>query len=189
MTGPRLALRDGWRPAVAGLAMGGVTTAIVATSTTSALGSFVTRGAVAGLVILAVGLAIGSDRLVGSASLPVLGAALLGADQSGGLVLGRSIIIGCLWYVTLELCWASIELRSDTARTAALGLQRIREVATVVVGAVVVGLGGLAAASVAPTRTVLVRVVVVAAVLVATAAAVRQLAVTSWRTEPTSDPS
>ena len=56
----------------------------------------------------------------------------------------RSMIVGCLWYVALELAWDSIERRNGVARSSALELRRTNEVAVVVVVALAVSVGGYA---------------------------------------------
>ena len=94
------------------------------------------RLALAGLILFGLTLALGSARLVGLATLPMLGAALVAADGRASI---GSIVVGCLWYVTLELAWDSIERRDGGERTAAYAHRRVFEVTTVVTLTLAVG--------------------------------------------------
>lgn len=171
-------VRAGSMAATGALALGAATTAIIVESA-STYTWLVSRGAFLGLIVLAVGTAFGSERVVALATAPTLGSALLGVTAGGELAWGRSIIIGCLWYASLELAWASIEHRDGTIRTPAVGRSRLQEVATVVIVAVLVAGVGAAASSFAPERTLVVRVLVVSAVLLSVVGALRHLSTTA----------
>lgn len=166
-------LRPGWPAAVAGalLATGA---ALWLTSTAETTLWFTYRATVAGLVLFGLGLVFGSERLVGLAAIPVLTAAVLSTPDTD-IDLGRALIIGCLWYISTELAWESIGWRSDTILTLAITTQRIREVATVVIIAIVIGLAGIGLATQAPSRTLLLRAFAVASVVIALAVALVQL--------------
>lgn len=183
MSGPRLAVRPGWRPALAAAVLS-VVTALAAVG--DSLGAGLRTGAgplwwlapsaVAGAVaLLLAGLSIGSDRLVGIASLPMLVGAGERLDSIDQALSGRPLIVGCLWFVTLELAWASIERRDDVARPPAVDRQRVYEVALVVVVTVVVGVVAILVVPLAPPRTLLVRGMILALVLVLMAEVVRRL--------------
>ncbi len=168
-------LRAGWRAAAGAFGVASLTAAVVSTAD-GELGWLAVRGAVIALVAFTAGLVGGSQRLAGLASLPMLLGALVGPDQANGPPWGRSLIVGCLWYVALELAWASMEQRRDVDRTEAVGRQRRREVAQVVMVAILVGAGGSLLASVAPTRTLALQAAVIAAFVAAMVGAAQRLA-------------
>lgn len=172
--GTTVALRQGWVAAVGAVTLGALTAFIVA-GTESDYPWLVSRIALVGLALLAMGTAIGSEHAVGLASAPMLGAAVLGATAGGDTAWGRSMMIGCIWYVASELAWASIEQRDGTRRSAAVSNRRLQEVATVVIVGLGVGLAGAAASSLAPERTLVVRALVIGAALIALAGAARHL--------------
>lgn len=172
--GRRIVLRWGWPAAAAGLGVASLTAAVVSTAD-GELGWLAMRASLIALAVLVAAVVVGSPRLAGLASLPMLLGALVGPDQSNGPPWGRSLIVGCLWYVALELVWASIEQRRDVERTEAVDRQRRREVAQVVMVAILVGTGGAVLASVAPTRTLALRAAVIAAVVAAMIGAAQRL--------------
>lgn len=170
-----VSVRPGWSSALVALALAATTAVLIGHWADDA--SWLTvRGSLAGLLLLGTGLAVGSTGLVGAASLPILAAAVIGIDRPGGHAWGPALLLAVLWYVTTESAWLSIEARTETVRTAAIERQRAREVATVVVVSVSVGLGGMAFASLAPPRTAAVRAAAASVVLVGLAALARHLA-------------
>lgn len=181
-----IALQPGWQPGAAGLAVASICTVVVARAG-SAIPWLEIRAPLAGLVFLAAGLLIGSERLVGFASLPMLAGALLSVEPIDGPAWGRSLIVGCLWYVALELAWASVERRDGVERAEAIGRQRRREVSQVVIVAIAVGLGSALLATVAPARSLFVRGVVIAGFLAALIAAADRLTTSRPETDEPGD--
>ena len=114
MSGRRLAVRPGWLPALAASVLSfGTALAVVGDPLDAGSGTgtgppwwLAPSVVAAGVALLLTGLLIGSDRLVGLASIPML----LGAGERLGSIdealSGRPLIVGCLWFVTLELAWA-----------------------------------------------------------------------------------
>lgn len=182
-----LVLRQGWPAALAGTLLAAAT-AVMVIGTSTMLVWLIGRLAVVGVVVFLLGVGFGSERLTGLASLPMLIAAVVGIDPGQGLAWGRALAIGCLWYAALEAGWGSIEHRHGARAGAAIAKQRVREVATVVFTAVVVGIGGVALTAMAPTRTVAVRALMVTAVLVALTLALRHLQATAPDLDTTSEP-
>jgi hypothetical protein len=125
-----------------------------------------------GVILVACALALGSARLIGVATLPMLGAALIASAVADEPAWARSIVLGILWYVAAEVAWDGIERRDGVNRSSAFDNRRIDEVAVVVTLSLVIAGAGLLAASFAPTRTIfsvgLVIVGLLAALLFAT---------------------
>ena len=132
---------------------------------------------VVGLILLMIFLVVGSARWIGSASLPMLGTIMLEAGFGDGPSWIRSIVIGCLWFATLEMSWDSIERRSGAKHTQAATARRLQEVATVISLALVIGLVASAATSFAPDRSVLLQALVLGGLLAAFVVLIRQAAV------------
>lgn len=154
----------GWAIGLTALGLAGVTAALVASLSVTA-GWLATRLAVGAVIVLVLGLTLGSSTLVGLATAPMLLGATVGLDRPEGHAWGQTLLIGLLWYVTAEVAWAAIEAREATVRSSAVNQLRVREVTTVVLVAALVGLGATAMAEFAPARTVLVRALTIAAVL------------------------
>lgn len=174
MSREALSLRPGWPAALLALAVG-VGTAVWSAVTADALLWLSYRATIAGLLFFGLGLIVGSERLVGFAAAPILAVAVFGTDGSPEIDLGRSLIIGCGWYIATELAWESIAWRSDAVRSRAIAAQRTREVATVLIVAIVVGLTAIGLTSLAPSRTLLLRAFAVGSVVASLAVAMVQL--------------
>jgi hypothetical protein len=175
MSGWSLELRPGWLPGLGAVALASITGAITVADAGAAPSWPVSVGVGVGIGLLVVGLMLGSERVVGIASIPMLvGAAESLAPHVGEASL-RPLIIGCLWFVSLELAWSSIERRDGVARPAAVDRQRVYEVSMVVVVTILVGLAATLVLPLAPTRTLLVRGVILGLVLAVMAEAVRRL--------------
>ncbi len=139
---------------VAALGLAGVIAGII---TVSSRGQAEIAGQLAafGLIVVAFALALGSARLVGVATLPMLGAALIASAAADEPAWARSIVLGILWYVTAELAWDAIERRDGVTRSSAFNNRRIDEGAIVVTLSLAITAAGLLASSFAPVRTVL----------------------------------
>jgi hypothetical protein len=180
----RVTLRPGWRPGVGGLVLAAVTGAAIIDAAGSVVAPtgrpmwLVVTGVLAAVVIFAIGLMIGSERVVGFASLPMLAAALESVDVVAGTVSGRSLIVGCLWFVSVESAWSSIERRDDVVRPAAVDRQRLYDVSVIVAVTVIVGLAAALLLPLAPARTLLVRAAILGLVLALMAEAIRRLRLT-----------
>lgn len=157
-------LAPGWTIGLTALGLAATTAVLVASLSVTA-GWLAARLAVGAVITLVLGLSVGSSALVGLATAPMLLGATIGLDRPEGHAWGQTLLIGLLWYLTAELAWAAIDAREATVRSSAVHQLRIREVSTVVLVAVLVGLGATALAEFAPARTVLVRGLAIAAVL------------------------
>ncbi len=89
-----LKLRPGW-PAAAAAAIVGGGTALWSAATADDLLWLTYRATAVGLLFFIVGLAIGSERLVGLAAAPILAGAVFSADAGAEIDLGRALIVGC----------------------------------------------------------------------------------------------
>lgn len=178
-------LRPGWPAGLVALALTAVTAVLVERWSVQAPW-LALRGALGSVLLVTAGLAIGSSSLIGLASVPLLAAAAVGIDRPTGHAWGQALVLAVLWYLACEAAWASIEARSDTVRSPAIGRQRVREIAVVAVTSILVGVAGIALASMAPVRTATVRAVAVAIVLVGLAALGRHLTARSTPAERTS---
>ncbi len=147
-------LAGGRMQSVAALGLAGVIAGII---TVSSRGQAEIAGQLAafGLIVVAFALALGSARLVGVATLPMLGAALIASAAADEPAWARSIVLGILWYVTAELAWDAIERRDGVTRSSAFNNRRIDEGAIVVTLSLAITAAGLLASSFAPVRTVL----------------------------------
>jgi hypothetical protein len=180
MSGEGLTVRPGWPAAVAGVVVAAATSLwLIRTGETWLWLS--PRLVLAGLALYVLSVGMGLQRGIGCAAVPVLTAAVFSEDVTGGIDWGRPLIIGCMWYVASELGWESIE-RSDIVASRAVGSQRQREVATVVIVTIAIGLLAAGAATFAPTRTLLLRAFAVVAVVAALGAALNRL---NRQAEPT----
>ncbi len=171
---PRLVVRAGWPLSLAALAAAALTALLIGLWAVN-IEWLAIRLGVAGAVVLAAGLLVGSSGLVGLATLPALAGAVIGLDRPEGHAWGRALLLAVLWYVAVELAWAAIERRDGTRRTPAVDRLRVQEVATVVTVVVVVGVAGSLLTTVAPVRTVPVRGLAVLAVLAGVVAIGRHL--------------
>lgn len=161
---PRLEVRAGWPLSLAALTVAALSAVLIILWAVN-IEWLAARLGVAGLLILAVGVLLGSTGLVGFATLPALAGATIGLDRPQGHAWGQALLIAVLWYVAVELAWAAIERRDGTERSPAVARLRVREVATVVAVVVVVGVAGSLLTTLAPVRTVPVRALAVVAVL------------------------
>lgn len=113
------------------------------------------RLALVGVALFVTGLALGRAGIVGLASLPVLGGALAGLADGAETDWVRSIVLGCLWYLAVELAWEAIERRDGADRTEAFNARRIEETTTVVTISLLITVAGALLSFLAPARTVL----------------------------------
>jgi hypothetical protein len=170
-------LQNGVAQALMALVVAAASAATIAVSHWTA-GNVAGRFALAGVVVFAIGLAFGSARLVGVASLPVLGSALLASATGESPAWVRSIVVGCLWYVAVELAWDSIERRNGVKRSSALEFRLFNEVASVVVISLGVTVVAYAASGLDAPRTVIGQAAIVVALFAALLFATRRLTAT-----------
>lgn len=180
-------LREGGRQTVAALGLAGVTAGVVAASSW-AQSEIAGRLAIVGVALFAIALVLGSPRLVGLATLPVLGGALIASAAAAEPAWVRSIVLGCLWYVAAELAWDAIERRDGTERSSALDNRRTYEVATVVMLSLTITTVGFLVSFLAPARTMLVVGLVVLGLLAALRLATRHLADAQGQGATSGDP-
>jgi len=139
------------------------------------------RAAVAQLMVVAAilhsgFLIIGSARWVGVSTMPMVAAVMLEsgfADEPSWI---RSIILGCWWFVTMELSWEAIDRRGRVRYTTRATMRRVQDVVTVVAIALVVGLVASSATSFSPVRSVALQAVVLGGLLAAFLSLVRHVA-------------
>ena len=167
--------QPGLFPTIAAVAMA-VATAIAIIATASEAKTAVVPMVVVGLILLVVFLAVGSARWIGSSSLPMVGTIVLEAGFGNDPSWIRSIVIGCLWFATLEMSWDSIERRRGAKHTRAANARRLQEVVTVISLALVIGLVASAVTSFAPDRSVLLQALVLGGLLAAFVVLIRQAA-------------
>ncbi len=171
-------LQPGWAAGLGCLLLtAGLTAGIVTTG--DALPSIVLRLALVGAVLTFAALAIGSEALLALATAPILGAAVMAVDSSSGPNWGRSLLIGSLWFVTVELGWYAIQRRDRGRLPIEVTVQRVREVATVVTVTLAAGIVAVGAATFSPPRSLVVRATLAAALIAGLAAVLRQLTLSS----------
>ncbi len=160
-------------------ALAAIATAVLAgwvtVATTTQFTDSTTRFVGFGLVIFALALILGSRFAIGGAVL----VALVGAVIEIGTVpvqrWERSLAIACLWYLAAELAWDSMERRDGRQRSVAVDLERVRELATVIVATLVVTVVAAALVDAAPPRTLVVLAVTVGVMATGLVVATRHL--------------
>lgn len=167
-------LRNGLAQTVASLVLAGGFVVLVATSDLSRNGAG-TRVAAAGVALFAGALLFGSTRVLGLTTLPVLGGAFLAVAGAAEPAWVRSILLGGLWYVVVELAWDAIERRDGAARSPGFSNRRINEVTTVVILALGISTMAFLLSSYAPPRTLFAVGAVVLILLAGLAAATRRV--------------
>ncbi len=148
-----------WFSVVAIVAAG--VTAWVAWATSSEGRTVVLQLGVLAVVVFSGFLLIGAGRWIGVASLPMFGATAVEIGFADDPTWMRSIIIGALWFVTLEAGWEAIDRRSGSTYSAAATARRLQEVGTVLGLSLLIGLLATLAATVAPCRSVLIQGLVI----------------------------
>lgn len=143
----------------------------------------VLRLEVVAIFLLAIGIALRSERSVALATAPAMAGLVAGVVSSEGIAWAAALVAGCVWYVAAEAALASIEWGGSLRISTAVIQRRVLEVAVVVASGAAVGLSGLTIALVAPERSLLVRVVVLAAVVIGLLGALRHLLATNPATD------
>lgn len=156
-----------------------ITTAAVIVASASSDDELAGRLAIVGAVVFVIALALGSARIVGATSLPVLGSALASSAGAGDPAWVRSILLGCLWYVAVELAWDSIERRDGARRGTALDLRRTNELAAIVVISLAVTVSAYAASSFDVPRTLARQFLLIVAVIAALVLTIRHVVATA----------
>jgi len=171
-------IRPGWSFSLAALALGGAT-AWFATSNATEAARFALQLSIAAMVMLAIGLVVGSRLVVGASTAAMLGVVILEATLNDDASWVSALAIGCLWFVTVEIGFEALDRRDGVRRTAAATAQRVQEVTVVVASALGLGLVAIAATPLAPIRSVLVQAVVLGLVLGVFVAMLRRVAAAS----------
>jgi len=127
-------------------------------------------------------LVVGSVRMVAASSAPVLASFVLESGFGDEPSWIRSIVLGCWWFVAMELSWEAVERRNGARHTRAASMRRVQDVVTVVAITLAVGLIAASATSFAPVRSVAVQALVLAGVLAGFVWVVRH--VVAGRPEP-----
>jgi hypothetical protein len=163
-------IRPGLAQAAGSVGFAGLTFGLVVVSA-SDRSALVAQLAGVAIVLLGLGLVMQSALMAGAATIPMLGAGLLGAGASSV----RTLLVGCLWYLTVELAWDAIERNDGATRTAAANARRVQECSTVLGSAAVIGLVGTVAAPLAPDRTLIIQAVLILGFLCGLVIAARNL--------------
>jgi len=161
----------------AGVALGiaGAIATVIALSSSSETEIIAVRLALFGVALFTIGVVLGSARLVGIATLPMLAAALVVSVAAAEPAWVRSIVVGIVWYMAVEMAWDAIERRDGVERSSAFNDRRIDEVTTVVILALVITTAGFLLSFLAPVRTVLVAGLVISCLLAGLRLATRRL--------------
>lgn len=162
----------------AAAATAAVTCVTISTVTATVAAELVLLFGVLGLALFLVGLLIGLTAAIGFASVFVLSSALFEAMAVDEPVWVRSLVIGCLWFASIELGWEAIDRRNGYEATPAVGARRLQEVLTVIGVTLVVGVVAVAMQSFAPARTMSLQVLVVAGFVAAFVTVARRLTTT-----------
>lgn len=118
---------------------------------------------------------VGSSRLVATSVVFMLVAVTVESSVSEDPLWLRSIAVGLLWYVALEVSWHALSRRDGTVYTPAAITRRVHDVTIVVGLSLVVGLFAVIAATIAPGRSLALQALVLGGVLAALATVARQL--------------
>lgn len=167
-------IRPGVWFSVVAVALASATVAIVVTTSIEGR-TVVIQLAVLTMILYSWFLLIGSARWIGIASVPLLIAAGIEAGFGEDPTWIRSVIIGCLWFVSVEAGWEAIDRRRGARYTSTANFRRIQDVLTVLGLAVTIGLIATIAATLAPARSVLLQAAVIGGLLLAFLAMVRSL--------------
>lgn len=130
--------------------------AVVVAITTPEGAPTAARLAAFGVAVMAVAVTVGSPRLVGVATVPILGSALIVVAAPGEPAWVTATLVGVLWYVAAELAWDAFERRDGIERTRAFTDRRVVEVSSVVLLALLTTAAAFALSGVAPVRTLFV---------------------------------
>lgn len=137
------------------------------------------RLAIFGVLLFIAALGIGSARVVGAASLPVLGSALIASATADTTSWTQSIVVGVGWYVAVELAWDSIERRGGTQRSNELDLRRIQEVSSVVMLSLAMTVTAFVISGIGIERSLVTQVLVIGSVIAALVIALSHVISTS----------
>ena len=111
-------LKDGLLQTGTALVLAGATAGVIASSSWTRT-EIAGRLAITGVVLFAIALVVGSPRFVGLATVPVLVGALIASALAAEPAWLRSIVLGSVWYVAVELAWEAIERRDGAERSIA----------------------------------------------------------------------
>ena len=131
------------------------------------------------VLVVVVALVFDLPQVLAASTILVLGAVLVEAGLGDEPTWIRSLAIGCLWFITVEVGWEALERRDGSRRTAAAFARRVQELSTVVVLALVLGVVAIALISFAPARSVLLQAVILALVIGLFVHALRQVWIAS----------
>ena len=189
----RVMLREAAGATVVAAALAIATAVAIRVTATEAI-TAVTPLVATGVILHWIFLIVGSVRWVGVASAPMAAAIVLEAGFADEPSWIRSILIGCLWYVTMEASWEAIHRRRvvrvvrirpwgassfpsfpgrRSLYTREANERRVHEVVTVVALSLALSLAAMAATVVAPVRSVFLQALVLGGLLAAFVALVR----------------
>jgi len=128
------------------------------------------------LIVLVGSLILGLPQVMASSTVLIMGAVMVEAGLSDDPSWIRALVIGCLWFVTIETGWEALDRRDGSRRSAGSVAWRVQEVTTVVVVALILGLVAAVSTSLAPSRTVLLQALVLGLVIGTFATMLRRVA-------------
>lgn len=167
--------RRGFTETTLSLLLGIATFVVVWLTATELVRLTVTLG-VSALIVLAVALLFGLRSVIGVSAVPVLGAIITESAMSDQSLSIRSLVIGCLWFLVVEMGYEALDRRDGSLRASTATLRRVYEVGAVIVVALVVGLVSLLAATLALPRDLVLQTVALVFVLAGLTIVTRHLA-------------
>lgn len=108
-------------------------------------------------VVLAVGVVLGVEWLVATAAVPALAGAVLTVLAAPQVPWVEPLVIGCLWYLGVEVALGSIEWRDGIPRSGGAIWVPVNRLAQVMAATGLTGLTVVVLGSVAPDRTLVAR--------------------------------
>lgn len=169
-----MTLRPGFGASALSVVLVAVTAIFMATTATE-LQALISGLMVAAVISHTALIFIGSPRLVIGSSAFVLIAVTVEALVSDDPFWVRSLVVGLLWYVAMEVSWHALDSRDGTTFTRKALAHRAQEVAGVVALTLVLGVVAIILATGAPARSVALQSVVLAGVLAGLAYVAGQL--------------
>lgn len=157
------------------LLLGSVTVAVVWLTATEVVRLTVTLAVVA-LIVLALAVLFGLRSVIGVSAVPVFGAIIAESAISDQSLSVRSLVIGCLWFLVVEMGYEALDRRDGSLRSSTATLRRLYEVGTVVVVALGVGLVSLMVATFGLPRDLVLQTVALVLVLAGLTMVTRHLA-------------
>lgn len=149
--------------------------ALLLATNTGRLATLIQLAGISGAVIQLGAIVLGSAGLVGATMGPLLIAAVVAASAAEGQPAWTMIVVGVLWFIGAELAWEAIDRRDGIARAPSATRLRVRDVATVSLLAVGVGLVAVVGSGSPPARSLPLQILVALIFFTAGLAVARRL--------------